>query len=43
MFTFQYMAISGLICCLGGSLIGYLFSEAVMGCKYIVERCEEGS
>jgi hypothetical protein len=43
MFTFRYIAISGLIYSLGGWLVGYLVAEAAMGCKHVVERCEEGS
>lgn len=43
MCTVRFTAISGLICCLGGWLIGYLVSEFVMGCKHVGERREEGS
>jgi len=41
MFTVQFIAISGSICCLGGWLIGYLVSEFVMGCKHVDEYDEK--
>jgi hypothetical protein len=43
MFTIRFIAISGLVCCLGGWLIGYLVSEVVVVCKHVGERREEGS
>jgi len=41
MFTVRFIAISGLICCIGGWLIGCLISEFVVGCKHVVERREK--
>jgi len=42
MFEFRFIWTCGLICCLGGWLIGYLVSEVVMGCKHVDERHEDG-